>query len=314
MRRNSLDILNILKKYTDKNHALSAPKIAIKLKEEYGNEIDEKTVRRHINNLVEEFGYDIVNSPTGYYYQINPDEEFDPTELNAIINTFAYSNFIPESMSNEIIDKCLNMMNVYEQDKYKDYKAIMKDTKTDNYNIFNNIEDLNRIIAKKKQIMIEYEHYMILEDKLDKSINVLTLSPYKVIYALQKFYLICYNHNTKQLCSKRLDKIKKISVQSEKVKDISEGEIEFFIKNNVNMISGDLVKVEIECNNSILDMVVETYGKDIKLQALPNDKFYASFETNIQGFKYWCLRNYDNVTVLTPSNLLKDIKKLVEDK
>ena len=311
-----LYVLYILKKYTDERHPLSSVELAKKLEEEYNISTDKegRAVRRAMHHLVDELGYDIVDTSKGYYLNINPEEEFETSELNAIINTFAYSNFIPESMSDEIINKCLNHMNIYEQEKYKDYKAIMKDTKTDNYNIFNNIDDLNKIITKKKQIMVEYEHYMILEDKLDKRTDILTLSPYKIIYALQKFYLICYNHQTKELCSKRLDKIKKISIQSEKVKDISEGEIEFFIKNNVNMISGDLVKVEIECNNSILDMVVETYGKDIKLQALPNDRFYASFETTLKGFKYWCLRNYDNVTVLTPSNLLKDIKKLVEEK
>ena len=43
------------------------------------------------------------------------------------------------------------------------------------------------------------------------------------------------------------------------------------------MFSGNTEKVEIECDISMLDNVVELYGKDIKLKRINDNKFYASF-------------------------------------
>ena len=57
------------------------------------------------------------------------------------------------------------------------------------------------------------------------------------------------------------------------------------------MLSGIKERVEIECNMSLLDNVVELYGRDIVLKKINKDKFYASFNTTIKGFRYWCLRN-----------------------
>ena len=46
-------ILEILRKYTDENHRLSQKDIADILKNEYGLQVDRKTVRRNITTLLE---------------------------------------------------------------------------------------------------------------------------------------------------------------------------------------------------------------------------------------------------------------------
>ena len=56
---NILYILNVLKRYTDENHLLSANKIAQLVEDEYNVSIDSRTVRRNINLLCDKFGIDI---------------------------------------------------------------------------------------------------------------------------------------------------------------------------------------------------------------------------------------------------------------
>ena len=48
---NILYILNVLKKYSDEEHKLSATEIQIKIKEIYNVDIDSRTIRRNINLL-----------------------------------------------------------------------------------------------------------------------------------------------------------------------------------------------------------------------------------------------------------------------
>ena len=314
---NILYVLNILKKYSNCEHALSSNKIKNLIKQEYDVSIDARTVRRNINLLIEKFNYDIEKydeNNIGYFIRHDPEFEFEKGELSAILNTFAYSNFIPEKMSYNIIDKCVNMMDIYERDKYKNYKPSIKHTRTDNQEIIKNIEDINEAIFNKRKITFDYYKYELnenLEYLLDRKIKT---SPYKIVYALQKFYLICLDEGKKKLYSHRLDRMKNIQICREKISNkFDDNEIDFFIKSNVNMLSGDTEKVEIKCDMSMLDNVVELYGKDIKLTKINESEFYASFYTTIKGFRYWCLRNIESVRVLSPESLIKDIKKVLKN-
>ena len=56
-----MNILDILKKYTDENHRLSQKEIADILKSEYDMTVDRKAVKRNLMNLID-FGYEIEYS------------------------------------------------------------------------------------------------------------------------------------------------------------------------------------------------------------------------------------------------------------
>lgn len=318
---NILYILNILKKYSNESNPLSSNELAKKVSEVYNVDIDPRTVRRNINLLIEKFGYDIETwseNKKGYFIRTDPDKEFELGELSIIINTFAYSNFLPDKVSKKIIDKCLNMMNVYENKKYQNFQASIKNTKTTNVEIIKNIEDINDAIYSKKKITFDYFKYslddnsQLVEEKVSN--QRYKVSPYKLIYALQKFYLICLKEGKKDLLTYRVDRIKDIEILKEKRdKRFTDTEVDFYVKNNVAMFMGDSEKVEVECNMELLDNVIELYGKDIKLKRIDENRFHASFYTNLSGFKYWCLRNIENVLVISPLSLKKDIKKILKE-
>lgn len=313
---NIIYVLNILKKYSDSEHILSSNKIAALIKEEYDVDIDPRSVRRYINLLTQKFDYDIEtynDNHKGCFLRTDPDSEFEDGELSVILNTFAYSNFIPEKMADQIIKKCLNMMNIYEKDKYKEYKACIKNTRTNNMEIIKNIEDINTAIYNKNKIMFDYYKYVLddgLKEKFDHKVKT---SPYRLVYALQKFYLICLDDDKKKLYNYRLDRMKNIRILTARgIRNIDAEKVDDFIKNNVNMLSGILEKVEIECDMSMLGTVVETYGKDITLRKINKDKFYASFDTTIKGFRLWCLRNIETVKVISPETLRENIKQVMK--
>lgn len=316
---NILYILNVLKKYSNEENPISSNKIGELISEEYDVTIDSRTIRRNIELLIQKFGYDIETwqeNKKGYFIRTDPDKDFELGELSMIINTFAYSNFLPDKISKNIIDKCLNMMNVYENKKYNDYKVSIKNTKTDNIEVIKNIEDINEAIFLNKKISFDYFKYSLSGTKVnEEKVNTLpyVVSPYKLIYALQKFYLICLKEGKKELLTYRVDRMKDVKITTKKIdKRFTAEDVDFFAKNNVAMFMGDSVKVEIECNMELLDNVIELYGKDVKLKKLDDTTFYASFYTNLKGFKYWCLRNIELVKVLSPISLKKDIKDIIE--
>ena len=57
-KNNIMDILDILKKYSDENHTLRQKDIEDKLKSEYDMPVERKTVKRNLDDLID-FGFPI---------------------------------------------------------------------------------------------------------------------------------------------------------------------------------------------------------------------------------------------------------------
>ena len=103
---NILYILNVLKKYSDEEHKLSTSEIREKVNEEYGVDIEQRTIRRNINLLQQKFGYDIStynDNKIGYYMTNDPETDFEPGEIRAIIDNFSYAKYIVPSIAKNTI-------------------------------------------------------------------------------------------------------------------------------------------------------------------------------------------------------------------
>ena len=150
---NILYILNILKKYTDEQHKLSTKQIKDKIIEEYNVEIDTRTIRRNIILLQQKFGYDISTyneNKQGYYITNDPETDFEPGEIRAIIDTFSYSSFVEKNLAKGIIKKCKKLQNIYENEKIKNYRVFSPKGRTTNAEVIKNIEDISNSIMNKK--------------------------------------------------------------------------------------------------------------------------------------------------------------------
>lgn len=312
---NILYILNILKKYTDAEHLLQIKDIKEKINKLYNADIDPRTIRRNINLLKEKFGYDIstyAENKEGYYILRDPDVDFEPGEIRAIIDQFSYANYITPSVASEIIKKCKNMLNIYENEKLKDYQIISNDTKTDNIEVIKNIEDISKAIYEKKKIEFTYWKYELNKGLKKSNVNTIKCSPYTIIYSLQQFYLICLKDGASTMYTYRLDRMKNVRILEEKSsKRISKKEIDNYIKTNVAMFGGDNEEIEFDCNMELLDMVIEQFGKNIILTKIDESTFHAKVNASIKGFKFFALRNIENVKITKPLTLKKEIKDII---
>lgn len=314
---NILYILNILKKYSDEEHLLQIKDIKEKIKELYDVDIDPRTIRRNINLLKEKFGYDIstyAENKEGYYILRDPDTDFEPGEIRAIIDQFSYANYITSSIANGIIKKCKNMLNIYENEKFKDYKIIANDTKTDNIEVIKNIEDISKAIYENKKIEFTYWKYELNNGLKIVNVNTIKCSPYAIIYSMQQFYLICLKDGATIMYTYRLDRMKKLNVLDESLsKRVKPKEVENYIKTNIAMFGGDNEEIEFNCNMELLDMVIEQFGKDIILTKVDEHTFNAKVNASINGFKFFALRNLENVMIVKPSKLKDQIKKIISN-
>ena len=273
---NILYILNILKKYTDEQHKLSTQQIREKIIEDYNEEIDTRPIRRNIILLQQKFGYDIRtynDNKEGYYITKDPETDFEPGEIRAIIDTFSYSTFIEEKIARGIIKKCKNLQNIYENEKLKNYRIYAPKGRTSNIEVIKNIEDISNSIANKNKLQFEYWKYCIEGDRI------------KNLAELQE----------------------KVKITK------TEKEIEEYVETSVEVFSGNEIEIEAECDEYLLGEVYEKFGKKLEVMPINKNKFTMKLKANPLGFKLWAMRNLDMVTIKKPESLVSEIKKVIED-
>ena len=315
---NILYILIVLKKYSDEEHKLSISELKAKIKEEYGEDIDPRTIRRNINLLQQKFGYDIStynDNKIGYYISNDPETDFEPGEIRAIIDTFSYSTFIEQRLAKEIIKKCKNLQNIYENEKIKNYRVYSPKGRTNNVEVIKNIEDISNSIMNKNKVEFEYWKYCIAGDRVEKRIvSSPVVSPYAILYDKQQFYMLGIKDGNQEFYHYRLDRIKNLKELKEKIKiNKSEKEIEQYADTSVEVFSGDEIEIEAECDEYLLGEVIEKFGKNVEIRPINKDTFNMKLKVNPFGFKLWTMRNLDLVTVKKPENLVKEIKQVIEE-
>ncbi len=316
---NILYILNILKKYSDEEHMLSVAEIQRKIKEIYNVEIDPRTIRRNINLLKYKLDYDISTrdeNGKGYYINRDPETDFEPGEIRAIIDNFSYANYIVPSIAKNIIKKCKNIQTIYENEKIKDYQIYANDSKTENVEVIKNIEDISESIFKHKKIKFEYWKYAIT-DKLEKNIvSKPIVSPYAIVYSKQEFYLIGIKEGQTVFYNYRIDRIKNIQILEENISiKKKKSEIQDFAESSIEMFGGKKEEVEAICHIWLLDAIFDIFGRNITIEKINNDEehFRLLVDTNPVGFKMWAMRNIDLVEVKKPLTLRNEIKEIIED-
>ena len=315
---NILYILNVLKKYSDEDHMLSAAEIQRKIKEIYDVKIDTRTIRRNINLLKYKLNYDIStreDNGKGYYINRDPETDFEPGEVRAIIDNFSYANYIVPNVAKEIIKKCKNLQKVYENEKLKDYQIYSVNSKTENSEVIKNIEDISNSIYNNHKLKFEYWKYEIT-NKLEKQIvSTPTVSPFAIIYNKQEFYFIGIKDGQNKFYHYRLDRMKNVKELNEKINiKKTKSQIKDFAESTVEMFGGKKEEIEAICNKMLLNAIFDIFGKNVTIERiLGNDKdFKLIVDSNPIGFKMWAMRNIDMVEVVRPETLRNEMREVVQ--
>ena len=143
-----LNILDILRKYSDENHRLSAKDIGERLEREYSQKVDRKAIKRNLMNLID-FGYEIEFSESIRINKSGEEEiitsdwylvrDFTDAELRLLIDSLLFSKHIPYNQCKELIEKLEGLSNTYFKAKVKHIRT-MPEKQLENKALFNTIE------------------------------------------------------------------------------------------------------------------------------------------------------------------------------
>ena len=282
-----MNILDILKRYTDENHRLSQKEIQDILEREYDMTVERK--KRNLMNLIE-FGYNINYSESVRIFKDKDgkeqenvilsdfylEREFTDSELRLLIDSVLFSNHIPYKQDKELVDKLASLSNIYFK-KRVNHIARMPEDKADNKQLFYNVELLDEAIDKRRKVRFHYLEYHT-DKKLHKRRNKIgkvreyIINPYQLVAKEGKYYLICNYDKYDDISNYRVDRITDLEILDENIKPFdglkgSDGrklDLKEYMDKHVYMFSGENVRVVFRADKSLISDIIDMFGKEVR--------------------------------------------------
>ena len=323
-----MNILDILRKYTDENHRLGQNEIVEILEREYSMKTDRKSVKRNLMDLIE-FGYDINYSDSLRMYTNRSGEqeeshilsdfylnhEFTDSELRLLVDSVMFSPHIPDRQSQQLVKKLRGLSNVYFASSVKHIVKPPAD-KTDNQQIFYNIELLDEAITKGLKVKFQYTEYhtdkrLHRRRRSDGSVREYIINPYQMAAKEGKYYLICNYDKYDRIANYRIDRIFELEILNVPVKPFeslpqSGGQrlnLEEYMRKHVYMFASDDVRVEFRITKYFISDIIDMFGKDVKFSDESDQQITVTADVNEQAMEQFAKAYTPYVEIIKPVSL-----------
>lgn len=321
-----LDILHILKKYSDKEHRLSQHDIQKLLVSEYGMKVDRKTISRNIIKLVQckypiEFGSNSTETIlTNIYY----DHKFLNGELRLLIDSVLLTDGLPKKDRISLIRRIEGLSSKY---FHSEISKIDMDIygRIENREIILTLEEIGSAIAEGTQVTFYYSDCGIDgEPKIRRDSNgkekQYTVNPYQILSKNGHSYLICNLPEYHDLTHFRIDRIKdcrKTDVPSRSLRMLKGFEtgirLSEYIKSHPNLWSGTPTHITFQCKQYMMNDVADSFGTDIHIEELSDDMMKVHVYASESSMLHWAVQFADAVEVLSPASLRKQIAETLRN-
>ncbi|MBR6515034.1 MAG: WYL domain-containing protein [Clostridia bacterium] len=337
-----MNILDILRKYSDAEHRLSQKQISDILEKEYYIKADRKTVKRNLSELCS-MGYDIefteitrrvpvTDSQTGVVgytensiitdYYLN--REFSDSELRLLIDGLLFSNHIPFANCKELTEKLEGLSSIYFKSKMRHISALPK---TDHLNkqFLYTVDILAEAIEKYKQVVFNYCEYSS-DKKLhrrrrpDGTLREYTVSPYQMASKEGKYYLICNYDKYNDISNYRIDRIANIRLLDTPAKpfEILDGaeneafDLHKYMTEHIYMYSSGNVRASFDMPCAMISDVIDIFGTDVTFSGQKEDRITVSAFANEQSILQFAKSYAPDVIIISPDSLRHKLSEDIE--
>ena len=311
-----LYLLRILEQYTDEEHPLTTKQLIDKLQDEYGISAHRTTLTKDIAAL-QEFGVDIVTVHSTQSKYFIGSRKFELPELKLLIDAVESSRFITAKKSESLIRKIHTLTSQGQVSKLRRNNYVGDRIKPDNEQIYYIVDTINDAINEGKQISFQYYDYSGLKKKVLKNKGeIYKLSPYKLIWSGDYYYVIGYSEKKGKVINFRVDRIAAApTILSENAIPVPKDfDLENFTKEVFFMFSGDEVEVDLQCDNSLMKTMIDRFGENVKTLAYDMTSFRLITEVSVSPTFFGWVFGFDGkVKILGPQNVKEQYYKMISE-
>lgn len=268
---------------TDEGHPLTNAEMMQILEEKYGMTTHRTTIPSDIDLLIKSgMEIEVVESKPKKYYLNDYARTFTLPELKILVDSVASFKFITKKKSDELIEKITTLGTPSSIPSLKRNLWPEGRIKQENERIYSNIEAVNQAINEGKKISFQYFQYDVRkEQKLKHEGSPYKFSPYALVWNGDYYYMVGFSEKHNSIGNFRIDRIAKtpIILNEEAVPMPTEFDIAEYTNGMLRMYNSERCDVELICDNSVMDAIIDKFGTGAKTYAYDMTSF--KLEVNV---------------------------------
>lgn len=311
-----LHILRVLWEESDEQHPVSATYIARRL-EERDVACERKSVYAYLD-ILEDFGLDVVRVSKGAYLATR---WLELPELLLLADAMRASHSITERKSQELIRKLSEMLSCYQGKEFLAMTRGVNAVKAENESIYYSIDAIRMAMEKNRQVTFQYANWNRHKElELRHGGKWYQVSPWKLCWERERYYLVGYEEASSMTKYFRIDKIRNlqgiekprsgedISVESECKERKQENATVF------GMFQGIETEVVLNANQNLLGTIMDRFGRDVWLHMVDERNFRMKAMIQVSNQFYgWLVGLGRGVQIVEPAWVKEQYCQLLRD-
>ena len=307
-------ILDYLQKNSHENHPVRASDLIAMLDRQHNISCDRKTVYSDIAAL-QDYGIDIISLPgkNGGYYIAS--RNFELPELKLLIDAVQSSRYLTEKKSKELIEKLLTQCNEQDAKLMKRNVLVSGRVKSMNETIYYSVDTIQEAIAQNKQITFRYFDWDFGGKRKFREKSYVA-SPYGLCQDNENCYLLAFS-DRHGITSYRVDRMMDISLSNDAripCPELTGKALVDHANRLFQMYSGDAVDVKLQFHKSLINVVIDRFGKDTML--IPDGPEHFNFTVRVAVspmFLSWVMGFGSKAKILYPQSVADELCSLCKE-
>lgn len=308
-----LYLMKILLEDTDKDHILNASELCERMQSRYSLPCNRKTIYSDMERL-RTFGINVEQvkgDRQGYYVS---ERAFSLPELKLLVDAVQSSKFITKTRSEELIRKLGKLTSRESARKLQRQVFIINRTKTVNESALLSVDLIHGAMSDNRQIRFRYCEWNVKKELVPRRNGVIyEISPWTLTWDDENYYLVGYEESTDRIKHYRVDKMQDMEI-SEKGRAGQEKfqnfDLAAFSRKTFGMFGGQDTNVTLLCENRLIGVVLDRFGRDIMIMPKADGKFSAHvFVTVSPQFFGWVTGIGSGMKIAGPESVQKEYRE-----
>ena len=309
-----LYILDYLQKNSHEDKPVRAAELIEMLEFRHGIRCDRKTVYSDIAALID-YGIDIITKPgkNGGYYVAS--RNFELPELKLLIDAVLSSRYLTDKKSRELIEKLCNQCNEHDAALMKRNMLVSGRVKSMNETIYYSVDTIQEAIAQNRQIQFRYFDWGLDGQRKYREKDY-AISPYGLCQDNENCYLL--GHSPRYgITSYRVDRMSDIRILTQNRIPCPEltGKALIDHANSLfQMFSGNAVNVKMRFHRSLINVVIDRFGKETMLIPDGDEHFNFTVPVTVSPmFLSWVIGFGKKARILYPQSVIDQCRQMCLD-
>ncbi len=302
-----LALMEILARETDENHRLPAEEIKALLRQR-GIPTERKSIYRDIS-VLQEMGWDILSSRQGYFLA---SREFELAELKLLADAVQCAHCITEKKTYELLGKLEKLTSRHQAIQLHRQLQLVGRSKTENEQIYYNVDTLYSAISENSQISFRYLDYRSDGSRVFRE-KIYIASPYGLCWDSENYYLVAHTEERGRT-HYRVDRMANISLLDtprEGAEKIGSLDMAQYAKQVFGMYGGEMTPVRMQFPESLCNSAVDKFGSDAMMVPQGDGTFTLTAHVAVSPvFFSWVFSFGGRVRILEPESVRQQFTAL----